>query len=233
MHVYIITSMPCIIIDSTTLTHVNQICIHTETISNPQSLICSIHNMQPLTTTKGLLITADNVRHHATFIHSDVTVEKRLIHFSSGTQKEELLRVPLAELGEIKPHSSIRIVVAIKPRASSIDSDPHVGVTDGSNTNMFSLLDPGNFASLAPCLAINAEEDSTRIPTNSQQASVYVLQFDPYHQYGACTTAYVNGYVNTATFNNNLDLTKKLSLVVNRDDAAEEYDFLYFSVEVM
>ena len=189
--------------------------------------------MQPLTTTRGLLITADNVRHHATFIHSSVTVEKRLIHFSSGTQREELLRVPLAELGEIKPHSSIRIVVAIKPRASSIDSDPYVGITDGSKTNTFVLRDPGNFANLAPCQANNAEEDSTRIPTNSQQASVYVLQFDPFHQYGACTTANINGYVNTATFSNNLDLTKKLSLVVNREEAAEEYDFLYFSVEAM
>ena len=189
--------------------------------------------MQPLAISKGLLITADNVRHHASFIHSSVNVEKRLIHFSSGTQTEELLRVPLAEVGEIKPHSSIRITVAIKPRASNIDSDPYVGITDGSKTNAFVLRDPGNFDSLSPCQPDNAEQDDIRIPANSMQASVYVFQFDPFHQYGSCTTANVNGYVNTASFNNKLDLTKKLSLVVNREEAPEEYNFLYFAVEIM
>ena len=160
-------------------------------------------------------------------------MEKRLIHFNSGKQAEELLRVPLAELGEIKPHSSIRITVAIKPHASNIDSDPYVGITDGSKTNAFILRDPGNFANYSPCQPFPAEQDDTRIPANSMQASVYVLQFDPFHQYGSCTTANVNGYVNTGTFKNILDLTKKLSLVVNREDAPEGYNFLYFTVEIM
>ena len=161
-------------------------------------------------------------------------MEKRLIHFNSGKLRgEEILRVPLAELGEIKPHYSIRITVAIKPGAPSTDSDPYVGITDGSTTNAFALRDPGNFAGYSPCQPIPAEQDDTRIPANSIQASVYVLQFDPFHQYGSCTTANVNGYVNTATFKNKLDLTKKLSLVVNREDAPEEYNFLYFTVEIM
>ena len=125
---------------------------------------------------KDLLITADNVRHHASFIHSTVNVEKRLIHFNSGTLRgEEILRVPLAELGEIKPHSSIRITVALRPGAPTTDSDPYVGITDGSTTNAFILRDPANFPHFSPCQPNNAEQDDTRVRGDEKQASVYML----------------------------------------------------------
>ena len=122
--------------------------------------------------------------------------------------------------------------MAIKLRASTVDSDPYVGLSDGPNSNLFILRDPTNFPSYAPCQPYPAVHDDTRIPANSVQASVYELQFDPFHQYGACTAAYGSGYVNTGRFSGKLDMNKELSVVMKREHAIEEYFVRYFSIKI-
>lgn len=190
-----------------------------------------IAHFQPLSVVTGIFITSDNVREYATFFHSSGSIVNhgRLIHFNSGLFGQELLRIPI---GEIKPHSTIRITVALKPRGSTVDSDPYFGISDGVNSNLFILRDPSNFGSSTPCEPFNALQDDVRIPARSAQASVYQLQFDLFHQYGTCSAAYSNGYSNTGRFNAKLDVAKKLYLVVKREHGNEQYDFRYFNIEV-
>ena len=58
--------------------------------------------------------------------------------------------------------------------------------------------------------------------------------FQPFHKYGTCYTAQDGGYVNVGRFNEELDTSKGVSLLVNRDDdAGETYRYYYFLIETM
>ena len=57
--------------------------------------------------------------------------------------------------------------------------------------------------------------------------------FQPFHKYGACYTAQDGGYVNVGRFNDQLDASKGVSLLVNRNNAPETYRYYYFFVEIM
>ena len=93
--------------------------------------------MQPLSSSKTILITPDTVKFYASFIHSTGTVNDLTIQFSSGTANhEELLRVPISAPGELTPQSLIRITVGMNPPVC-VDNDPMVGITDGVNRNQF------------------------------------------------------------------------------------------------
>ena len=93
--------------------------------------------LQPLSSSKTILITPDTVKFYASFIHSTGTVNDLTIQFSSGTANhEELLRVPISAPGELTPQSLIRITVGMNPPVC-VDNDPMVGITDGVNRNQF------------------------------------------------------------------------------------------------
>ena len=186
--------------------------------------------MQLFSGTKGFIITPDNIRNYAPALHSSVSVSDRLIHIGRGFARTEVLGIPL---GTIETHSTIKITVGLKPKPANVDSDPAVGISDGTNTNSFQIADPGNFGAFSPCNALAATQDSTLVPIGSKQASVYQFIFEPFHSYGVCTAAYNNGFVNSARFNNKLDMSKELSLVVRKEHTNEEYDFYYFSIEIM
>ena len=51
--------------------------------------------------------------------------------------------------------------------------------------------------------------------------------------YGACSSAQDGGYLNVGTFNNQVDPTNGLSLVIHRADALEQYQFNYFLIEIL
>ena len=57
--------------------------------------------------------------------------------------------------------------------------------------------------------------------------------FQPFHKYGACYTAQDGGYVNVGRFDEQLDTSKGVSLLVERDNAAETYRYYYFLAEIM
>ena len=114
-----------------------------------------------------------------------------------------------------------------------MDSDPTIGISDGTTVNEFYVVDATNYANFPPCRHVNGVHEDTRIPTNTPPYSEVTLTLQPYRRYGTCRTAQNGGYVNAGTFNAQLDITKGLSLVVRRNDAAEVYDFYYFQVEIM
>ena len=164
-------------------------------------------------------------------IDPTVSINSRVIHVAAGTANARFLTVPLTGPSELTMNTVIRVTVGLKPKRG-VDSDPNIGISDGTTVNEFLIVDTGNYANLSPCHANGVHED-VRVPTNTPPYSEVTLTFQPYRRYGICRTAQNGGYVNAGTFNAQLDITKGLSLVVRRSDAAEVYDFYYFQVEII
>ena len=94
------------------------------------------------------------------------------------------------------------------------------------------IVDITNNPNNPPCVPLHGASDRTLISYSSVPAS-FKLTYTPFYEYGACETAQKGGYLNTATFDNQIDTTKPLFLRVYReDDAREEIFFHYFTVEM-
>ena len=186
---------------------------------------------QPLNTVQGLYLTPDNIEYWATFLHSNATIQDRVIHFGTGTTNEKLLEVPL---GQIDPHATIVITVGLDnshPNTPA-DSDPVIAITNSRNRNVMSIRDLGNYGSAPPCRPASDTQDGTLVSSGTKVPATFKLTFTPFYKYGSCETAQEGGYINTGRFNTQLDITKPLYLRVYRDQAPEEYYFHYFLVEI-
>ena len=154
--------------------------------------------------------------------------------FGSGIKDEKLLEVPLVGARELDVHATLRVTVAIQPPTPThFDRDPIIGLSDGMNVNRFVLYDQSNYAAVTPCSLVNAVEDNVLVPSHCPVPYQYTLAFMPFYRYGACYTAQNGGYVNTGKFNQQLDVTRPISLVVHRHNAGEEYAFTYIMVEIL
>ena len=115
---------------------------------------------QPLSTVQGLHLTPDNIRYLASFLHSSATIQDRVIHFGTGTANEKLLEVPL---GQIDPHATIVLTFGLNnshPNTPS-ESDPRIGISDGTNTNTWWIVDLNNYPSSPPCRPSGGTHDNT------------------------------------------------------------------------
>ena len=155
------------------------------------------------------------------------------IQFSGtgGTGHEELLRIPLTTSGELTPQSLIRITVGTNPPAA--DNDPKIGITDGVNNNEFQLIEDAtrSTVNVNPCDVVDGSQNGRLAPAGNPIAGGYTLLFDPSHQFGSCVAN--NGFTTNGRFNNRVDASKGLNLVVHRDDANEQYVFHYFLIEFL
>ena len=186
--------------------------------------------LQPLSISKTILIDADTVKFYASFIDSSATINDFTIVFGAGVASEELLRVPIAAPEELDPQAMLRITVGMNPPVA--DNDPAVGITDGVNRNQFALVEDGaSTGNLNPCEVIGGTHNGRRAPHGNPVAGTYVMLYDPVHRFGTCSTN--NGFATAGRFNANVDPTKGLSLVVNRDGSPEQYTFHYFLVEFL
>ena len=188
-------------------------------------------SLQPIGSSKSLLITPDSLLFHATFVDSTVSLTSLTIQFSAGTAGEELFRVPIAKPGELHPNAVIRITVGMNPPAA--DNDPAVGISDGIARNQFFLVEQASSStsSVNPCDVSNGIQNGRSAPAGDPVAGGYTLIFEPFHRFGSCTSN--NGFATDGKFNSQIDLTKELNLVVNRDNSAENYVFHYFLVEFL
>ena len=189
--------------------------------------------MQPLSSSKTILISPDTVKYYASFIHSTAVINDLTIQFSGtgGTGHEELLRVPITAPGELTPQSLVRITVGTNP-PTTVDNDPKVGITDGVNRNQFLLIeDTRSSRNINPCDVHNGSQNGRSAPASNPVAGGYTLLFDPLHRFGSCMTN--NGFATDGRFNSQVDASKGLSLVVHRDDANEQYVFHYFLIEFL
>ena len=182
---------------------------------------------------KGLLLTSENIDYFATYLRSDVELQERVIHFGPGVGDEKLLEVPL---GNVEPHADIIITVGLRKshlNTKKVDSDPIVGISDGNNTNLFIMWDKNNYKTQSPCEPIDGDHDDARVSSNTKVSATFKLTFTPFDQIGFCESAQEGGYINTATFNSEIDVSKPLFLTVVRDDdAREDLYFHYFMVEI-
>ena len=186
--------------------------------------------MQPVSSSKTILITPDTVKFYASFIDSSVTVNDLTIQFATGAANEELLRVQIAAPGELTSQSLIRISVGMNP-PTGVDNDPKVGITDGVNRNQFRLIDDTRSITVAPCSIFNGVHNGRSGPAGNPVAGEYTLLFDPVHRFGSCTAN--NGFNADGRFNSQVDASKGLSLVVHRNHANEQYVFHYFLIEFL
>ena len=192
-------------------------------------LLINLLYLQPLSKSKTILISADTVRFYASFIHSSATITDKTIQFGAGSHQEELLRVPIAAPGELTPDAMIRITVGINP-PSGADNDPGVGISDGVNRNQFWLVEHGG-GSGNPCELYQGSLNGRTAPLGNPVAGTYVLLFDPLHRFGSCSSN--NGFASDGKFNNRVDASKSLSMVLYRDTGSEQYTFHYFLIEFL
>ena len=61
---------------------------------------------------------------------------------------------------------------------------------------------------------------------------MFTLLFKPAERFGACSTAQNGGFVNMATFSNQLDLSLGISLRMRMHEANEDIRYYYFLVEI-
>ena len=186
-----------------------------------------IYSLQSLSTSKTMLIEPDTVQFYASFIDSSASITATTIEFGRGSSREELLRVPIAVPN---PQAMIRITVGMNPPED--DNDPAVGISDGVNRNQFALVEDGDSnRDLNPCEIRGGSHNGQRAPHGDPVAGTYVMLFDPLHRFGSCSTN--NGFATAGEFNDFVDASKGLSLVVHRDGSSEEYVFHYFLVEFL
>ena len=180
-----------------------------------------------LWSSRSILITPGNVRYLTNVIHSSATINSQSICFTTGTANEKLLQVPIAAAGELDAHTSIRVTVGLTPVIG--DSDPAIGISDGVNVNRFHIVDTSNYATYPPCYvpATEGSDENNRVTTR-RVSSQFTILFSPFYKYGACSSAQDGGYLNVGTFNKQVNPTNGLSLVIQRSNALEQYQFNYF-----
>ena len=189
------------------------------------------------------MLTPNNIRFHATQLPvgpPGISLQNRLIHFGAGagsgaTNDQVLIRVPI---GEVDPHATIVITVGLdksRLNTASVNSDPVVGISDGTSENLFEIVDANDYDTpnpLSPCYSTSGTHDGTLVSSTTQAPSKVTLTFNPFNKFGFCETAQEGGYINTAEFTSRIDITKPLFLTVKRSTATEEYSFHYFKVEI-
>ena len=177
-------------------------------------------------------LTPDNIRFFASHIHSSADIHERVIHFGPTNAIEKLLEVPL---GEIDPKATISITLALNESHpnSGLDTDLHVGISDGTTDNSQIIFDVTNYLLLPPCFPLNGEHDNVIVSPGTPVPAIFKLIFTPFYKYTACETAQEGGYINTGTFNDQIDTSKPLSLrVYSDDDFREEYFLHSLDVEI-
>ena len=176
-------------------------------------------------------LTSDNIRYHASYLHSSADIQDRVIHFGSGALHDKLLEIPI---GQIDFHATIVITVGlVKSHLNTpTDFDPRIGISDGTNDNLMLIVDKGNYPGSPPCYPYPGSHDDARVSSGTEAPSMFKLTFTPFYKYGACETAQEGGYINTGRFNTQLDTSKPLYLRMYRFDAVEQYYFNYFDVEI-
>ena len=140
--------------------------------------------------------------------------------------------MPIAAPGELDKRPLIRITLGINPPSG--DNDPTIGITDGTNHNQFQLIEDATSSttnSVNPCEVLNGQHYGRSGPAGNPVAGEYTLLFDPSRRFGSCATN--TGFQTDARFNSQIDLTKTLSLVLNRDSNNEQYNFHYFLIEFL
>ena len=194
--------------------------------------------------TETILITPRYAQEHATVIGSNTTFETRSIYIGTGGRNADTrLQVPIVPAGRFSANASatIKITAALDGtmlNQISVDKDPQIGITDGNVANVYQIHDINNYPDsshnypdLSPCGALSATGTRKTLPTGPVP-DLFTFLFKPAERFGACSTAQNGGYINVATFNNQIDLSLGISLRIRMGEADEDIRYYYFLVEI-
>ena len=185
---------------------------------------------------QALFITPDNVNTYADHISPTATITAMAISFDQGTRREDLLTVGL---GSYTSDVTIRITIGLDDTAASTpgtDHDLQVGITDGTIDNLFTIHDIGNYEDQAPCrpsTAGTAEQEDNRVDERAHAPAQGTLTFKPTQMYGSCYLPLDGGYMNVAIYNDQVDASAGVSLLLRRGNAREEYRIYNILVEII
>ena len=189
-------------------------------------------SLQPLTNVQAIRLTPDNIRYFASYLDSSVDIQDRVIHVGPGTAaNEKFLEVPL---GEIDPQATIVVTVGLDKSHPNTpaDSDLYIAISDGTTENSQTIVDAGNYGNVPPCRPVSAVHDAVLVSPGTPVPATFKLIFTPFYKYGACETAQEGGYINTATFNDQIDTSKPLFLRAHRGDSGEQFFIHYLGIEI-
>ena len=182
-----------------------------------------------------IFITPRYAQKHATFNSTVASFNDTSIYFGPYSIGGKLLEVPLISAGRFARNESIAIQITASMNGgmlnSRIDRDPIVGVTDGNTTNLFVVNDITQYPT-APCKLASASGTVGK-HSSGPVLDQFTFLLKPAERFGACSTAQQGGYVNVGIFNDQLDLSRGINLVILRgNDPHEDFLFYYFLVEI-
>ena len=172
-----------------------------------------------------------------------VSTTNAFMHFKVGTRGAQLLSIPIFQSGQVPEKDIVVYIKVYLLDPPTDDSDPFIGICDGTVCNAIYVSDEGNY----PNNACNyGSFNSGPTYTNSQFAgncggvpityTIYpnavTLTFYPSEQLGTFHIIPDGGYTTVGSFTKNLNLTQGLFLEVYGDNANEEYLLQYMQVEI-
>ena len=98
--------------------------------------------------------------------------------------------------------------------------------------NKFVIVDTGNYGTIPPCFVTEGTHENHRVATR-RVSPQFTFLFTPFYKYGACSSAQDGGYLNVGTFNDQVNPTMGINLVIYRSGAHEQYRFRYFLIEIL
>ena len=143
--------------------------------------------------------------------------------------------MPIIPAGRFTRNDSIAIQITVVLNGGMLnqgDRDPDVGVTDGSTTNLFRMLDISNYPRGPPCNPLSASGTLQKTFSIGPVPDQFTFLLKPAERFGACSSTIRGGYVNVGIFNNQLDLSRGINLQIRKEDSGEDYLFYYFLVEI-
>jgi len=188
--------------------------------------------------TETILITPRYAQEHATVIGSYTTLETRSIYIGSGGQNADTrLQVPIVPAGRFSANASITVKVTAALDGSmlnqqSVDRDPQISITDGRVMNEYQIHEINNYPTYPVCRAESASGPQKTLPPTVPVPYQFTFLFKPAERFGACSTAQNGGFVDVATFNNQLDLSLGVTLRLCMQEADEDIRYYYFLVEI-
>ena len=172
-----------------------------------------------------------------------VSANSTVMHFELGAFAGRLLRIPIFQRGQV-PEEDIVVYIKVYLRdPPTSDSDPLIGICDGTVCNAIYVSDRGNY----PNNACNYGSFNSGPIHNSSQflgncggipityttyPNAATLTFYPSKQLGTFHIIPDGGYTTVGSFTEKLDLTQGLFLEMYGDHANEQFLLQYMQVEI-
>lgn len=192
----------------------------------------SIYYSQPLSHSRTIVITPNNLRAVANYLDDNVNIDTNVIRVTTGASNEKLIEIPLASAGELDPEATIRLTVGFDSDQYTTSTRIRVGIYDGDYFNQFQIYGTSSSYVCRP-YSYTSSEGNTANEGGSYYPGEVTMLFQPFYKYGSCATGHDGGFVNVGKFSSTVDLSKGVSLQVTRYSSSDQYRIYYFVAEIL